>query len=135
MHKTSLVRLTDDERPARVQLPQSGTAAASTRQHAPRVLHVDANGPTCADAQVATAWHGPGHTGRHGRPRWVAQGLAAALGRTQQAQPARPGLLAGAKAARVLAWRCGPPPPGPAQWTFPWLADQRVALPGGATLS
>ena len=26
----------------------------------PLVLHVDANGPTCADAQVATAWHGPG---------------------------------------------------------------------------
>jgi hypothetical protein len=49
--------------------------------------------------------------------------------------PARQRLLDGAKEARLMAWRCGPPPQGQAQWTFPWLADQRVALHVVETLS
>jgi len=84
---------------------------------------------------VAPALPGQGHPVRHVRQRVVAQGRAAAWVRHKPAPPSRPGLLAGAKAARLLAWRGGPPPQGHAPWPFPVLADQLVALQVGATLS
>src|SRR5262245_47170174 len=79
MNQTSMVRLTDDERHALVHLTTSGKAAASKIKPAHSLLHVDANGPTWSDAQVATAlpWHG--HTVRNVRQRCVEHGLAAAV--------------------------------------------------------
>ena len=135
MNKPYSVRRTDDERQALIQLTKSGKAAAYEIKHAHILLHVDANGPNWSDAQGATALHCHGHTVRNVRPRFVAHGLAAALGRTKQAQPSRPGLLDGAKEARFMALRCGPPPQGHAQWTLQVLADQLVALPVVATIS
>ena len=128
MNKTSIVRLTDDERQELFQLTKSGKAAASQIKHAHILLHVDANGPHGSDAHVATALHCYGNTVRNVRQRFVEQGLAAALVRKKPATPSRPCLLDGAKEARVIALRCGPPPPGHATWTFPLLADQLVAL-------
>jgi hypothetical protein len=135
MNKTYTVRLTDDERQELIQLTKSGTAAAYKIKHAHLLLHVDANGPNWSEAQVATALHGHGNTVRNVRQRFVEHGLAAALVRKQQAQPSRPCLLDGAKEARLIALRCGPPPQGHAQWTLPLLADQLVALPVVETLS
>jgi hypothetical protein len=76
VNKTSMVRLTDDERQAFCQLTRSGKAAASKLQHAHSLLHLDANGLTWPDAHVATALHWRGITLRHVRHRCVAQGLA-----------------------------------------------------------
>ena len=134
VNKTSIVRLTDDERQELFHLTKSGKAAASQIKHAPILLHVDANGPHGSDAHVATALHGYGNTVRNVRPRFVAQGLAAAVVRKKPTTPSRPCLLDGAKDARVIALRCGPPP-GHATWTFPLLADQLVALHVGEPLS
>jgi hypothetical protein len=111
------VRLTAAARQTRVQLPQSGQAAASQLKHAHIFRQVDANGPNGSDAHVATALPWPGHPVRNGRQRFVEHGLAAAFGRTPQDQPSRQRLLAGAKEAHVIALRCGPPPSGPVQWT------------------
>ena|SRR6187397_2066577 len=118
VNKTSIVRLTDDARQELVPLTKSGKAAASQIKHAHLLLPVDAHGPTWSDAHVATALHCHGKTVRNVRQRVVEHGLAATLVRTKQAKPSRQGLLDGATAARVMALRCGPPPPGQAQWTF-----------------
>ena len=128
MNKTYIVRLTDDERQALSHLTKSGKAAASKIKHAHILLHVDANGPTGSDTHVATALHCHGNTVRNVRQRFVEQGLAAALVRQKQAKPSRPCLLDGAKEARLIALRCGPPPLGRAKWTLQLLADQLVAL-------
>ena len=55
MNKTSIVRLTDDDRQALVQLTRSGKAAAYKIKHAHILLQVDANGPNWSDDHVATA--------------------------------------------------------------------------------
>src|SRR5262245_19158228 len=89
MHKTYMVRLTDDERHELVQLTKSGKAAASKIQHAHILLHVDANGPNGSDAHVATVLHCHANTVRHVRQRFAEQGLAAALARKKQAKPSR----------------------------------------------
>jgi Homeodomain-like domain len=135
MHKTSIVRLTDDERQARVQLTRSGKAVAYKIKHAHIWLQVDANGPHWSDDHVATALPCHGNTVRNVRQRFVEHGLAAALVRKKQATPARQRLLDGAKEARVMALRGGPPPQGQATWTLPWLADPLGALPVVETLS
>jgi hypothetical protein len=128
MHKTSMVRLTDDERHELVQLTKSGKAAASKIKHAHILLHVDANGPNWSAAHVAKALHWHSHTVRNVRQRFVAQGLEAALVRQKQVQPSRQCLLDGAKEAPWMALRCGPPPQGQAKWTLQVLAEQLVAL-------
>src|SRR4029450_9323092 len=110
MNKTYMVRLTDDERQELVHLTKSGKAAAYKIKHAHILFHVDANGPNWSDAHVATALHCHGNTVRNVRQRFVEHGLAAALVRKKQAQPSRPYLLDGAKEARLIALRCGPPP-------------------------
>ena len=115
MNKTSIVRLTDDERQELLQLTRSGKAAAYKIKHAHLVLHVDANGPNWSDAPVATALHGHGNTMRKVRQRLVEQGRAAALVRKKPGKPSRQCLLDGAKEARLMALRCGPPPPRPSQ--------------------
>ncbi len=107
MNKAYMVRLTDDERQALVQLTKSGQAAAYKIKHAHILLQVDANGPYWADAHVATALHCHGNTVRNVRQRFVEHGLAAALGRKQESmeklgirplqpalRPAYPGTIA-----------------------------------------
>jgi transposase len=135
MNKTYIVCLTDDERQELLQLTRSGKAAAYKIKHAHILLQVDANGPNWSDAHVATALHCHGNTIRNVRQRFVEQGLAAALVRKKQGKPSRPCLLDGAKEARLMALRCGPPPPGQAKWTLQLLADQLVELNVVETIS
>ena len=135
MNQTSMVRLTDAERHARVQRTKSGKVAASKSKHAHLLLHADANGPHWSDAHVATALHCYGKTVRHVRQRCVEQALAAALVRTKPVKPSRQRLLDGAKAAHVIALQCGPPPAGQAKWALQLLADPRVALHVVETIS
>ena len=135
MNKTYIVRLTDDERQELVQLTRSGKAVAYKIKHAHILLQVDANGPNWSDDHVATALHCHGNTVRNVRQRFVEHGLAAALVRKKQDTPSRQRLLDGAKEARLIALRCGPPPPGQATWTLQLLADQLVALHVVETLS
>ena len=126
MNKTYIVRLTDDERQELVQLTRRGKAVAYKIKHA--LLQVDANGPNWSDDHVATALHCHRNTVRNVRQRFVEHGLAAALVRKKQDTPSRQRLLDGAKEARLIAWRCGPPPQGQATWTLQLLADQLVVL-------
>src|SRR5215510_4039443 len=123
MNKTYIVRLTDDERQGLLQLTKSGKAAAYKIKHAHILLQVDANGPNWSDDHVAAALHCHGNTVRNVRQRFVEHGLAAALVRKKQDAPSRQRLLDGAKEARLIALRCGPPPQGQAQWTLQLLAD------------
>jgi len=135
MNKTYIVRLTDDEQQALIQLTKSGKAAAYKIKHAHILLQVDANGPNWSDAHVAKALHCHGNTVRNVRQRFVAQGLEAALGRQQQGKPSRPRLLDGAKEAHLIALRCSQPPEGQAKWTLQLLADKLVELAIVETIS
>ena len=110
MNKTYIVRLTDDERQALFHLTRHGKAAAYQIKHAHILLHVDANGANRTDEEVAKALHCHRNTVRNVRPRFVEQGLEAALARKPQAQPSRQRLLDGAQEAHLIALRCGPPP-------------------------
>src|SRR5262247_1814950 len=135
MNKTYIVRLTDDERQQLVYMTKIGKTAAYKIKHAHILLQVDANGPNWSDAHVAKAFHCHGNTVRHVRQRFVEQGLAAALVRQKQGKPSRQRLLDGAEEAHLIALRCGPPPAGQAKWPLKLLADQRVALNVGETIS
>ena len=128
MHKTYIVRLTDDERQGLFPLTKSGKAPASKLKHAHIFLPVDARGPHWSDAPVANAVHCHGHTVRNVRQRLVAQGLEAALVRTKPGQPARRRLLDGAQDAHLMALRCRQPPAGQAKGPWKGLAEQLVAL-------
>src|SRR5262245_40777779 len=135
MNKTYVVRLTDDERQELLQLTRRGKAVASKIKHAHILLQVDANGANQSDAHVAKALHCHSNTVRNVRQRFVEQGLEAALVRKKQAEPSRQRLLDGAKEARLIALRCGPPPQGQAKWTLKLLADKLVELKVIATIS
>jgi hypothetical protein len=135
MNKTYIVRLTDDERQALLQLTKSGKAAAYKIKHAHILLQVDATGPNWSDEHVAKALHCHGNTVRNVRQRFVEQGLEAALVRKKQGQPSRQRLLDGAKEAHLIALRCSQPPAGQTKWTLKLLADQLVALHVVETIS
>ena len=135
MHKKYIVRLTADERQPLVHMTKSGKTAAYKIKHAHILLPVDANGPHWSAEHVANDFRCHGHTVRHVRHRFVAQGVEAALARTKQSTPSRQRLLDGAQEAPLIALRCGPPPQGQAKWTVQLLADQLVALHVVETLS
>jgi transposase len=128
MNKKYIVRLTDDERQALLQLTKTGKAAAYKIKHAHILLQVDANGPNWSDEHVANTFRCHGNTVRNTRQRFVEQGLEAALQRKKQVTPSRQRRLDGAKEAHLIALRCSPPPAGQAKWTLQLLADKLVEL-------
>ena len=81
------------------------------------------------------ALHCHGITVRNVRQRFVEHGARGCFGPQKAGTPSRQRLLDGAKEARLIALRCGPPPPGQATWTLQLLADQLVALHVVETIS
>ena len=128
MHKTYIVRLTDEERESLKEMVTVGKAAAYRIKHAHILLKVDADGPGWTDTQTAEAFSCHANTVHNIRQRFVEQGFSAALERKKQAVPSRQRKLDGAGDARLIALCCGSPPEGFARWTLHLLADQLVEL-------
>jgi homeodomain-containing protein len=126
MHKKYIVRLSDADRAQWTELTRKGPAAASKIRHAPILLKADADGPAWADTKIAERCSVSVNTVLGVRPRWVEQGLEAALNRKQQTRPSRTPRWDGEAEARLIALRCGEPPAGHARWTLRLLADQAV---------
>ena len=135
MHKTYIVRLSDEERQQLTELISTGKTAASKMRHAPILLKADADGPAWTDARLAERFSVSIHTVRGIRQRLVEQGLDAALTRKKQDHPSRQPRLDGEGEARRIALRCSTPPAGHARWTLRLLADQAVALDMVETIS
>jgi hypothetical protein len=128
MHKKYIVRLSNEERGQLTTLTRKGTAAAYKISHAQILLKADADGPAWTDTQIAASFAVHVNTVLGVRQRFVEQGLEAALHRKKQVRPSRMPLLDGEGEARLIALRCGAPPPGQARWTLRLLAEQAVAL-------
>ena len=62
------------------------------------------------------------------RQRFVEEGLEAALGRKQQAEPSRKRILDGRAEAELLRLACSSPPEGHDRWTLDLLAGKLVEL-------
>jgi hypothetical protein len=135
MHKRYIVRLSEAERGQLKTLVSTGKTAAYRIKHANVLLAVDVEGPGWSDERAAAAFSCHPNTVRNIRQRLVEQGLEAALGRKPRAGPPRPPVCDGEAEAKLIALRCGSPPPGQARWTLRLLADRAVELAIVPTIS
>jgi hypothetical protein len=135
MNTKYIVRLAAEERDQVAELTRTGNAAAYKRRHAQILLKADADGPAWTDERIAESFSVSVNTVLSVRPRWVEQGLEAALNRKKPAHPSRSPRLDGAGEARLSALRCRAPPTGPARWTLRLWADQAVVLEIVAAIS
>lgn len=127
MDKKYIARLQEEERAALMGLVSKGEALAQKIKHANVLLKIDADGPNWSDAPAAEAFSCAERTVFGIRPRFVEQGLEAALERKARETPPAC-LLDGEKEARLIQSACREPPAGRARWTWRLLAERLVEL-------
>ena len=128
--KRYIVILSAEERQSLLDLIAAGKGAAQKLAHARILLKADAvpGRPAWADAAIAEAVEVSVATVERVRPRFVEQGLEAALIRKPQDRPSRQRKLDGRAEARLIALACSKPPEGRNEWTMQLLADTLVEL-------
>jgi transposase len=136
MRKTSVVRLTAEERAFLRDQIAAGRAPARQLTHARILLKADqgAGGPAWPDAAIAEAIETSVATVERVRRRYVGEGLDAALVR-RRPHPAPARKLDGAQEAHLIALACSVPPDGRERWTLRLLAERFVTLEVGAPIS
>jgi transposase len=128
MQKKYIVRLTDGEGQELEQVIKKLKGTGQKVRRAQILLKVDVNGPNWTDRQVAEAFGCRTKTVENVRQRLVERGFEETLQGAKRAQPPTEKLLDGAREARIIATRLGPPPPGYANWTLRLLARKVVEL-------
>ena len=128
--KHYIVELTREERDELVELVSKGKAAARKITHARVLLQADESkeAPGWTDTQISEAFRIHTNTIHSIRRRFVEDGLSAALVRKKQDRPSRKRIVDGEVEARLIALRCGQPPPGKGRWNLRLLADRLVEL-------
>ena len=128
--KRYVVELTREERDELVELVSKGKAAARKITHARVLLQADESkeAPGWTDTQISEAFRIHTDTIHSIRRRFVEAGLSAALVHKKQDRPSRKRIVDGEVEARLIALRCGPPPPGKGRWNLRLLADRLVEL-------
>ncbi len=128
--KRYVVELTREERNELVELVSKGKAAARKITHARVLLQADESkdAPGWTDNQISEAFRIHTNTIHSIRRRFVEDGLSAALVRKKQDRPSRKRIVDGEVEARLIALRCGQPPPGKGRWNLRLLADRLVEL-------
>ncbi|SRR6266404_1391666 len=116
--KRSKVTLIDEARQDLLAVISTGKAAAHTLTRARILLQADQgpHGPAWSDEQRQQALHVGRLTGERTRKACVAQGIEAALSRTQRAIPGNQ-KFHGAQEAHLMAVACSTPPQGQKRWT------------------
>ena len=127
MPKKYIVRLTDAEREMLNGLIKQRRAAAQKVLRARVLLKADADGPHWTDVEIANAFDCRTQTIENMRERFVTEGCETTL-HGKPKRRVRGKVLDGMQAAKMIALRLGPPPPGFANWTLRLLAAQAVAL-------
>ena len=127
--KKYIATLTAEERQDLSDLIAAGKAAAQKLAHARILLQADAaeGGPAWPDHRIAEALEVSVATLERVRPRFVEQGLEAALVRKTQARPSRERTRDGRAEAKLIALAGSSPPDGRKAWTMRLLADKLVA--------
>jgi transposase len=130
------VTLTLEERQQLIHLTTTGKAAAAKLRHARILLKADASteGPSCSDAEIASACAVSLATIARIRKAFVEQGLSEALERkrpTGRQYRKRDG----AQEAQLIAVACSTPPQGQVRWTLKLLANRLVELEVGEAVS
>lgn len=128
--KRYVVELPREERDELVALVSKGKAAARKITHARVLLQADESkdAPGWTDTQISEAFRIHTNTIHSIRRRFVEDGLSAALVRKKQDRPSRKRIVDGEVEARLIALRCGQPPPGKGRWNLRLLADRLVEL-------
>ena len=127
MVKKYRVELSWEEQEELKGLVSKGRAAAYQQTHARILLLSDENqaeGPLM-DQEIARVLKVGTATVERVRRRCVEEGVAAALGRRQQAKR-RPKKLDGTGEAHLIALACSKPPAGRVSWTMKLLAEGLV---------
>jgi transposase len=127
MGKSQRIELTSEQRTQLEQLVRAGEASARKLTRARILLLSDSpagawrTAPAVAKAVLVHA-----NTVRNVRRRFVAEGLAAALG--ERPRPGAQPKLTGAIEAQLTRLACSDPPTGQAAWSLRLLADKLVEL-------
>jgi len=128
MNKKFIVRLSDEERAACLEVVKKLKGSSQKVRRAQLLLKADADGPAWPDAKIAEAFNCRVQTIENLRKRLVTEGFEAALERKKRQEPPTPPKLDGAAEAKLIAMRLGQPPAGYGHWTLQLLADELVAL-------
>lgn len=129
-NKRYVVRLEPGERALLERLVSVGKGAAAKLTHARVLLQADqaAAGPRWTDGRIAEGLGVTTRTVENIRPRFVEEGLEAALVRKKACRPPRERRLDGAGEAKLTALCCSKAPGGRQRWTLQLLADRLVEL-------
>ncbi len=127
MHKKCVVRLSAEARVVCQEISKHLKGSAQKFRRAQLWLKADAAGPGGSDVKRAEAFNCRVQTIEPLRKRLVMAGCALALDGKQRPEPPTPGKLEGAAQAQRIARRRGKPPAGDGHWTWPRLAEERVA--------
>ena len=128
MVKKYVVRLSDEERAKCHEIIKKLKGNSEKVRRARILLQADANGPSWADEQIASAYHCRVQTVENLRKRLVTEGFERALERKKREKPPTPPKLDGQGEAQLIAMRLGKPPKGFGKWTLQLLADELVKL-------
>lgn len=128
MNKKHVVRLSDDERQACLEVVKKLKGTSQKVRRAQILLKTDADGPAWTDARIAEAFHCRVQTIENLRKRVVTEGFELALNGKKRQTPPTPQLLDGEGEAKLIALRLGKPPAGYGRWTLRLLAEELVAL-------
>ncbi len=124
MQKKYIVRLSDAERESLGAIVKKFAGSPQKVRRAQVLLKADADGPAWTDAEIVEAYGCRRQTVEKIRERFVTGDFATTL----QGLPRRPRgkRLDGAREAKVIALRLGPPPAGFAHRTLRLLAERVV---------
>ena len=128
MQKKYIVRLTETERETLQEIVKKLKGSSQQVRRAQILLKADADGPAWTDQQIAEAYGCRRQTVENVRARLVTEGFEVALRGKRPAEPPRKPVLDGARQAKVIALRLGPPPKGFANWTLRLLAEKAIEL-------
>ena len=127
MQQKYVVRLTEPERQAWIEVIDKLAGTSQKVRRAQILLKADRDGLAWTDRQIAEAFRCRIQTVENIRKRCVTEGFEAALEHKTPARPPR-NLLDGEQEAQIIATRLGPPPKEYAQWTWRLLARRVVEL-------
>jgi homeodomain-containing protein len=135
VEKTSIVRLTDEERETLRGVIKKLKGSSQQVRRAHMLFKADVHGRHWTDKKSAEARSCRTKPGENVRQRLVTAGFEIALHGEQHQTPPRQKRLDGEQEAKVIALRLGKPPKGFANWSLRLLAEQVVELASVAAVS
>jgi len=128
MKKIYVVRLTEKERQALLQVIKKLSGSSEKVRRAQVLLKADADGPNWTDEAIADAFLCRTKTVANIRQRFVREGFETTLQGRKRENPPRIKRLNGEQEAKVIAMRLGPAPKGFSNWSLRLLAERVVEL-------